>query len=46
MIREAKRKLVKEEILKPDVMKKKIKPAAAYDKENYDWRYLVSAPFL
>lgn len=46
MIQEAKRKLVNEEILKPDVMNKKIKPAASYDKENYDWRYLVSAQFL
>jgi hypothetical protein len=46
MIHEAKRKLVHEKVLKPGVMKKKIQPSAAYEKDNYDWRYLVSAQFL
>ena len=46
MIHEAKKKLVNEKILKPEALNKKIKPAAAYEKDNYDWRYLVSAPFL
>jgi asparagine synthase (glutamine-hydrolysing) len=46
MIHEAKRKLVNERVLKPDVMTKKIQPSAAYEKDNYDWRYLVSAQFL
>jgi len=46
MIREAKRKLVNEKVLKPDVMNKKIQPSGAYEKNNYDWRYLVSAQFL
>ncbi|HEV8284034.1 MAG TPA: asparagine synthase (glutamine-hydrolyzing) [Chitinophagaceae bacterium] len=46
MIHEAKKKLVNEKILKPSVMNKKIKPVAAYEKDNYDWKYLVSAQFL
>lgn len=46
LIHEAKKKLVNEKILKPEVLNKKIQPAAAYEKDNYDWRYLVSAPFL
>ncbi len=46
MIHEAKRKLVNEKVLKPGVMNKKIQPSGAYEKDNYDWRYLVSAQFL
>ena len=46
MIHEAKRKLVDEKVLKPEAMNKKIRPSAAYEKDNYDWRYLVSAQFL
>lgn len=46
MIHEAKRKLVNEKVLKPDVMNKKIRPSSAYEKDNYDWKYLVSAQFM
>jgi asparagine synthase (glutamine-hydrolysing) len=46
MISEAKGKLVREKILKPEVLNKKIEPAGAYEKDNFDWRYLVSAQFL
>ena len=46
MIHEAKGKLVREKILKPQVMNKKIEAAGAYEKNNFDWRYLVSAQFL
>jgi len=46
MIHEAKRKLVNEKVLKPEVINKKIQPSGAYEKDNYDWRYLVSAQFL
>ena len=46
MIHEAKRKLINEKVLKPEVMNKKIQPSGAYEKDNYDWRYLVSAQFL
>jgi asparagine synthase (glutamine-hydrolysing) len=46
MIHEAKNKLVNEKILKPEVLNKKIQPSSAYEKNNFDWRYLVSAQFL
>jgi asparagine synthase (glutamine-hydrolysing) len=46
MIHEAKNKLVNEKVLKPEVLNKKIQPASAYEKNNFDWRYLVSAQFL
>ncbi len=46
MINEAKKKLVDEKILKPEVLNKKIRPTSAYEKNNYDWKYLVSAQFL
>ena len=46
MIHEAKRKLINEKVLKPEVINKKIRPSGAYDRDNYDWRYLVSAQFL
>ena len=46
MIYEAKRKLVIEKILKPEVISKEIRPTSAYEKNNYDWRYLVSAQFV
>ena len=46
MIHEAKRKLVNEKVLRPEVMNKKIQPSGAYEKNNHDWKYLVSAQFL
>jgi asparagine synthase (glutamine-hydrolysing) len=46
MIHEAKKKLVHEKILKPEVINKQIQPTSAYEKNNYDWKYLVSAQFL
>ena len=42
-IRAAKRKLVEEKILRPAVLDKKIRPMAAYDADNYDWRYFSAA---
>ncbi len=39
----AKEKLVKEKILNPSVLAKKIQPQDAHAAENYDWRYLVAA---
>jgi asparagine synthase (glutamine-hydrolysing) len=46
LIYKAKEKLVSEKILKPAVLNKKIQPTSAYEKNNYDWRYLVSAHFI
>ena len=43
MIRDAKNKLVKEKILKPEVLNKKITPKAAHEGDNYDWRYLSAS---
>ncbi|HET9826621.1 MAG TPA: asparagine synthase C-terminal domain-containing protein, partial [Chitinophagaceae bacterium] len=46
MIHASKIKMVKEKILNPEVVNKTIHPAAAYEKNNFDWRYLVAAQFL
>jgi asparagine synthase (glutamine-hydrolysing) len=40
---EAKKKLVQENILKPQVLQKKINPMDAHDAHNNDWRYLCAA---
>ena len=42
-IHEARRKLVKADILAPGVLDKKIQPQDAHAAENGDWRYLVTA---
>jgi len=44
-IRSAKKKLVDEKVLKPEVLDKKITPRSSHEADNYDWRYL-SAAFL
>lgn len=46
MLHEAKRTLINEKILKPEVINKKVRPTSAYERDNYDWRYLVAAQFL
>jgi len=46
MIRDAKSRLVHEKILKPAVLSKPVHATAAYDKNNFDWKYLVSAQFF
>jgi asparagine synthase (glutamine-hydrolysing) len=43
---EAKSKLVKEDILKPHVLAKKIKGHHAHDADSFDWRYLCVAQML
>jgi asparagine synthase (glutamine-hydrolysing) len=45
-IHEAKKKLVKEKILKDLVLHKKIQPQDAHAADNFDWRYLVAANLL
>ena len=42
-IQEAKRILVKENILKKEVIEKSITPRAAHEADNFDWRYLSGA---
>ena len=43
LIYNAKKQLVDEKILKPEVLSKKIIPKSAYDADNYDWRYLSAS---
>jgi asparagine synthase (glutamine-hydrolysing) len=45
-IHEARRTLVKADILKPSVLNKKIQPQEAHAAENSDWRYLSTAACL
>jgi len=42
-IQEARRKLVHQKILKQEVLNKKIIPSAAFEAENYEWRYFSAA---
>lgn len=42
-VQEAKRKLVEEKILKPEVLQKPVTPMSAHAADNYDWRYLSSS---
>lgn len=46
MTREARGILVKEKILNKKVLSKPFNPGDAYDKNNYDWRYLAAAGTL
>ncbi len=43
---EAKKKLVQHDFLKPQVLKKKLNPKDAHERNNYDWRYLCMAQML
>jgi asparagine synthase (glutamine-hydrolysing) len=45
-IHEARKKLVKERILKPQVLNKKILALDAHEANNYDWRYLCAAQMI
>jgi asparagine synthase (glutamine-hydrolysing) len=45
-IQEAKRKLVKAEVLRQSVLNKPVTPKAAHEANNYDWRYLSAASLL
>ena len=42
-IHEAKKKLVTEKVLKPEVLQKSIIPMSSHAADNYDWRYLSAA---
>lgn len=43
LVLEAREKLVKEKILKPDVLTKPVRPSEAYEADGHDWRYLSAA---
>ncbi len=46
MVQEARKHLVMEKILKPDVLAKPLEPAAAYEANTKDWRYLAAAAII
>ncbi len=46
LIHEAKKKMVNEKILKPDILTKPVHPLGSTAPDNYDWRYLSAAAFL
>ena len=46
MIRAARQKLEKENILMPGMADKEIRATNAFDGEAYDWRYLTAAAYL
>jgi asparagine synthase (glutamine-hydrolysing) len=46
LIHEAKRKLVKEEVLTKEVLNTPIAAQSAHEEGNYDWRYLCAAAYL
>jgi len=45
-IKEARQALADSDILKPEVLQKPIRPAAAHDTDSFDWRYLSAGCFL
>ncbi len=45
-IMKGRKKLVDEKILKPGILNKEIRAMAAYDVDNYDWRYLAASACL
>ena len=42
-VHEARKKLVDEKVLKPEILQKKIVPMASHEADNFDWRYLSAA---
>ncbi|HMT74683.1 MAG TPA: asparagine synthase (glutamine-hydrolyzing) [Chitinophagaceae bacterium] len=45
-VHEAKRKLINENILRPEVINKPVVSLAAHEADNFDWRYLSAAAIL
>ncbi len=46
MIMESRKKLVKENVLNKTVLNEKIKPRAAHEKDNFDFRYMSAAAVI
>ena len=46
MVRESRKKLVAEKIIKPNIVEKQVNATSSYSAENYDWRYLVAGLYL
>ena len=45
-VHEAKRKLVDNAVLKPEVLNQKVNALPAHHDKNFDWRYLTAAQIL
>ncbi|MES1215272.1 MAG: asparagine synthase (glutamine-hydrolyzing) [Bacteroidota bacterium] len=45
-IRDAKNKLVKENILRSQMLDKPIRPSTSYEADNFDWKYLMASMLL
>jgi asparagine synthase (glutamine-hydrolysing) len=43
MVVEARKKLVEKKVLRQNILDAPIKPAAANDPDDYDWKYLCAA---
>ena len=46
MIHEARKKMVTEKILKPEILNRPMKAYSSHEADSYDWRYLASAFYL
>ncbi len=46
LVHEAKKKLVQNKILEPQVLQKPVIPRDSHEAGNIDWRYLAAAPFI
>jgi asparagine synthase (glutamine-hydrolysing) len=46
MIRECRKKLAEEKIIKPDVVDRPVNATPSYSAGNYDWKYLVAGFYL
>jgi len=46
LIIEARKKLIAEKIVKPDILNKPVRATSSYSDENYDWRYLMAGLYL
>ena len=46
LIMEARKKLIAEKIVKPDILNKPVRATSSYSDENYDWRYLMAGLYL
>jgi len=46
LIIEARKKLIDEKIVKPDILNKPVRATSSYSDENYDWRYLMAGLYL
>jgi asparagine synthase (glutamine-hydrolysing) len=46
LVKEARKKLVNAQILRPAVLDKPVMSMSSHAADNFDWRYLATAPFL